>query len=314
MMMKTLWTPVALSCRRPIALLSRSFAGPAAAFLALIAGVVLPLGGTAQAREGTTPDTARVLVEGEVVDEESGRPIAGARVSLTATAGLRLGPSETDRDGAFRFASVPVGVYRLTVNADGYDSMEDSLPVGDGQAIRFVLPLSRVGGSQEPRAVATDPGVEGARDYRGRRRRGGSGFLVTREDILDRRPRYVSEMLARVPGGMLLPNGGGGYTLLLRNQCQPGAWVDGVRVGTGSPDPYVAPNEVEALEVYHGFELPVEFGVDRCGGILVWTRRGVEIPPPGGAVPDDAQAPQRRFLGRLIQVALVVVAVLTLTR
>ena len=35
-----------------------------------------------------------------------------------------------------------------------------------------------------------------------------------------------------------------------------------------------APQDVEAVEVYHGFELPAEFGVDACGGVLLWTRRG----------------------------------------
>jgi hypothetical protein len=41
-------------------------------------------------------------------------------------------------------------------------------------------------------------------------------------------------------------------------------------------------HDVEAIEVYHGFELPVEFGVDPCGGILIWTRMGKADPSGEG--------------------------------
>ena len=32
--------------------------------------------------------------------------------------------------------------------------------------------------------------------------------------------------------------------------------------------------DLEAVEVYHGASLPVQFGANSCGAIVVWTRRG----------------------------------------
>jgi hypothetical protein len=252
------------------------------AIIAIAPAFITPAEASGQEEEVT--DTALVTVAGEVVDDDTGRPIEGAVVELRAhVSGTRgQGTRVTGRDGDFRFPDVPEGVYNLAVRAEGYDPMTDSLPVREGTDYHFILPLSKGRGSLEPRAVTSDPGREGARDYRGRRRRGGSGFLVTREDILEANPRFVSEMLSGVPGGMLLPNGTGGYQLLLRNQCQPGVWLDGARMGTANIDGLVTPQAMEALEVYHGFELPVEFGVNVCGGILLWTRRGPHRPATFG--------------------------------
>ena len=71
-----------------------------------------------------------------------------------------------------------------------------------------------------------------------------------------------------------------GYTLLLRGQCRPGIWLDGMKVSNvDSIDQLLSPHDVEAVEVYHGWELPVEFGVDPCGGVLIWTRMGTPSPP-----------------------------------
>lgn len=283
--------------------------GPVA--LAVVAACLAPA--TVRGQDTDPADTARVAVGGEVIDDDTGRPIEGARVALDAhVSGTRDQASQvTGRDGEFRFEDVPVGVYHLRVRADGYDAMVDSLPVREGAGLHYILPMARGRGSLEPRAVATDPGREGARDFRGRRRRGGSGFLVTREDIVEANPRYVSEMLSTVPGGMLLPSGTGGYQLRLRNQCRPGVWLDGVRLGVADIDGLVTPPAMEALEVYHGFELPVEFGVDPCGGILLWTRRGLETQAPSDDPEgdDDGEGGGRNVLGRVLQAALLVVAI-----
>jgi hypothetical protein len=70
-----------------------------------------------------------------------------------------------------------------------------------------------------------------------------------------------------------------------------------------SIDQLMSPHDVEAVEVYHGFELPVEFGVNACGGVLIWTRRGN---PDAGSGSDTGYG----LLASLITVAAVVVIVL----
>ncbi|UCC25265.1 MAG: hypothetical protein JSU98_16315, partial [Gemmatimonadales bacterium] len=70
---------------------------------------------------------------------------------------------------------------------------------------------------------------------------------------------------------------------------------------------------MEALEVYHGFELPVEFGVNVCGGILLWTRRGPSAPPPSDDDEEEGGDAGSGFLGRLLQAALIVFVVLAVS-
>ena len=130
---------------------------------------------------------------------------------------------------------------------------------------------------------------------------------MTREEIRERNPRFITELLHRMPGGMVVSTPPHGYTLLLRGQCRPGIWIDGVPLsGANSIDQLLSPHDVEAVEVYHGFELPVEFGVNSCGGILIWTRRGVAHAGSGET--------GWGILGSLARVAAIIAVVLVLTR
>ncbi|MEJ2206068.1 MAG: Plug domain-containing protein, partial [Gemmatimonadota bacterium] len=129
----------------------------------------------------------------------------------------------------------------------------------------------------------------------------------TRDDIVRRQPRLLTEMLHQVPGGMVVSTPPHGYTLLLRGQCRPGIWLDGVPLsGVNSVDQLMSPLDVEAVEVYHGFELPVEFGLDSCGGILIWTRRG----NPAA----ESEGTGWGILGSLLRAAALVAVILVLTR
>ncbi len=263
------------------------------------------------ARAATGEAAPGVIVYGVVVDHESEDSLSGVSVSLASgPSGIRgRGTQVTDEAGEFSFEGVPEGTYRVVVRLDGYRDMADTLQVPANRNLEVILPLSMGSGSFEPIIVAR-PIPEAPRGYE-RRRAGGSRFLITREDILEREPRYVSELLHRMPGGIVVPSPPYGYELLLRNQCLPGIWVDGVqRAGTRSIDQVVTPRDVEAVEVYHGFELPVEFGVDSCGGILVWTRRGPALPPSNAT----EEGSRSGIWGRLVSAAIIVAAVLIVTR
>lgn len=290
--------------------MSRSFQRLALIALTAAAGGVAASTLAAQERE-TEPDRVRVF--GVVIDHEGGDSLPGATVSLgSGPAGTEArGTRVTVEGGRFRFQGVPPGTYRITVRLEGYGDLVDTLRVPDQADLELILPLSR--SSVGLRPIVVDRRLPPPVPAYEMRRRGGARFLITREDILERRPRYVSELLHRVPGGMVLAVPPYGYALRLRGGCAPGIWVDGVpRPGTRSVDQVVTPQDVEAIEVFHGFEFPVEYGVNSCGGILVWTRSGPAQPPPGaesGAVEDDSG-----FLGRLLRAAIVVAAVLVLIR
>jgi outer membrane cobalamin receptor len=160
--------------------------------------------------------------------------------------------------------------------------MTDTLQVQPGEDLELLLPLSADPIPLEPIVVVAERApISPKRDYE-RRHRYGPGYLVTREEIERRQPRFLTEVLHRIPGGMVVSTPPHGYTLLLRGLCRPDVWLDGVKLtGVTSIDQLLSPLDVEAVEVYHGFDLPVEFGVNPCGGVLIWTRMGEASSEPG---------------------------------
>lgn len=233
------------------------------------------LAGQSRQDRSTEPEPG-VLVQGTVVDHETGDPVWSAAVSLApGPSGTRgMGTRVTGENGRFLFRGVPPGTYRLYVTVQGYRKMTDTLQVSTDENLELLLPLSVDPIRLDPIIVMAERVRSPRRDYE-RRSRSRSVFLVTREEIEERRPRLLTELLNRMPGGIVVATPPHGYTLLLRGQCRPGVWMDGVRLtGVVSIDQLLSPHDVEAVEVYHGFELPVEFGVNTCGGILIWTRMG----------------------------------------
>lgn len=280
------------------------------AVLALWPTFTLPADLVAQQRSerSAEPDSV-VLVEGKVVDHDTDGALQGATVSLGAgPSGLRgRGTRVTNGEGRFLFRDVPAGAYRLYVTNPGYRGMSDTLEVSAEGDLDLILPLSTETIHLEPIVVTVERPPMAMRGIEGRQRRRG-GFLVTREEILRRRPRYLTELLHSVPGGMVVPSAPAGYTLLLRGQCRPGIWVDGVRMqGANSIDQLLSPHDVQAVEVFHGFELPVEFGVDACGGVLIWTRIG--NPPSTDADSEVGSSALASLFGAALVALLVVVLV-----
>jgi hypothetical protein len=253
--------------------------------LALLTGGASPWGRNklaGQERRDGSVDPGVGVLQGTVVDHETRDPVWGAAVSLRAgPSGTRgRGTRVTGDAGRFLFRDVPQGSYLLSVTVQGYRTMVDTVEVSAEVELELLLPLSTEPIRLEPIIVIAERRPPPRRDYE-RRRLSRSVFIVTREEIEERNPRLLTEMLNRTPGGIVLSTPPFGYTLFLRGQCRPGIWVDGMKVPyVDSIDQLISPRDVEAVEVYHGFELPVEFGVDPCGGVLIWTRMG-EAPPPG---------------------------------
>lgn len=248
------------------------------AILALVMFSVLP--GTLEAQ---IPDSASV-VEGRVFEQGTGAPLAGAAVSLASGPGgtRGIGTRVTGSGGGFSFQRVPPGTYRLVVTLIGYRDRSDTLRVGPATRLEMELPLTVSPIPLEPILVVTerlDRGIMG--DFE-RRRRQGFGTFFDREDIEDRDPYLLTDLLRMVPGVRVVPNGPYDYSVRLRGNCQPGLWIDGVRLITSEGMDDILPTlDLEAVEVYHSATLPAQFGAHSCGGIVVWTRRGAIEPGEG---------------------------------
>ena len=248
-------------------------AGLGPILVAGLLGTIVPVAGG----DTLAGQTAPSILRGTVVAYESGEPLQGAAVSLAAgpdgTPGI--GTRVTDSNGFFRFDRVPSGTYRLRVTLLGYHDTLDTLAVAPGAdlEISHVLSVSPI--PLDPIVVVTESRDRGFLRGFEDRRQTRSGTFFDRQDIEARNPFVLTDLLRLVPGARVIPAGSRGNTVRLRGGCRPSLWVDGVPLMTlDGMDDFLLPMDIEAVEVYLGVSLPVQFGSNSCGAIVVWTRRG----------------------------------------
>jgi len=256
-----------------------------AALIPLLGLVLLgtPLPGTARqvagatAERGENREDSTSVFRGRVVDHATGEALYGAAVSLASGPGGTpgLGTRVTGEDGRFLFRPVPPGTYNLTVTLLGYRTLREPMPVEGQTDLQVVLKLAVSPVEMDPIEVVGERQLRGPMADFERRRQRGIGTYITREEIEARNPYVLTDLLRMVPGLRVVPGGPfGEQAIRLRGNCQPEIIVDGVRTTIGNDiDHVLPPMDVEAVEVYRGAELPVQFGNNSCGAIVVWTRR-----------------------------------------
>ncbi len=240
-------------------------------------GALFAAGGGTPPLQGQAIDSISV-VRGQLLEHETGIPLDGAAVSLASGPGPTrgIGTRVTNSDGRFMFREVRPGSYRLIVRLIGYQELRDTLEIGPGAEVDLSLSLSVSPIELEPLVVVSDrrPPPGPLRDFE-RRRESMNGTYFDREEIERRNPFRFSDLLRLVPGARVMPAGPFDNSIRLRSGCRPVIWMDGMRLSTGEGiDHLIQPLDLEAVEIYHASELPVEFGANSCGGIIVWTRRG----------------------------------------
>lgn len=132
------------------------------------------------------------------------------------------------------------------------------------------------------------------RGFHRRRRRHPGGVFIDRRQIERRNPRRLSDLVHAVAGLAPGPRPGGVEPPALGNRraspvpgrrpCRVRYFVDGAPYppGTGFRIDLLAPDDVEAIEIYRGASgVPARFDRrrDRCGVVVIWTR------DPGGGAP-----------------------------
>jgi hypothetical protein len=252
---------------------------------------------------GASTSFAQVVLEGRVLDDVSQEPLAGARVILLNRLNKTAGYMVADALGRFRFEDRDWGWYRLEVTAVGYVRAQTpflywteehdfaGLEVRLAPDAVLLAPLEVTALS----GPARSPILENA-DFRRER---GLGVHITREQIEQRSPANVTDMLLELPGVRAERSGvrasGGRQIYMGRALAGPGGgdcpaqvWVDGVlmtRVGRAGGDvaidDVVRPLDVEVIEVFRGLgTVPPEFlnPYARCGVVAIWTRRSLAVP------------------------------------
>lgn len=226
-----------------------------------VATFLLPGGGVAAADTVPTRAGGTTTLLGTVVDIE-GKPIDNAHVSITG------GPdaTTTDSTGTFRLAGQPSGTRALVVRRLGYTPVE--LPVNLSplrensvaiQLEQYVPMLATVVIEGQRQAALERVGFT-------RRKATGAGRYIERADIERRNPHRLSNILETVPA-VTRPGDGFGGTCVRY-------FVDEIEWrGQDTPEDYIMPNEIEAIEVYTRGFTPAIFLTERtCTTVVIWTR------------------------------------------
>ncbi len=215
-------------------------------------------------------------VTGKVVDKH-GRPLEGARVMLQDGKGVAL----TKANGEFSLDSLPSGTQALVVRKLGYGVTEAAVELSSATPARttvtmadFVPTLATVRvEAQQDKALA-------AVGYLERKQAGFGSFLDGNQ--INHASMMFSDVMRTVNGLRIQPSGDGRTSVITDSRSASNGcvnyFVDDMPWTTMTPgdiDDYVRPNEMVAVEVYHGAGTPPKYqvaGQSSCAVIVVWTQ------------------------------------------
>ena len=215
---------------------------------------------------------------GRVTDETGELGLANVDITvLNRVSGRTL----SNQQGRFLLEGVAPGLAEVRFERLGYEPRTQLIVVQPGRTLDV-----RVGMSTEPIPLDPIQVVAVRSDYLER-----SGFYERSvrtwgaqfgpSDLEAILPEQLSDLMARVTGVRVEGGRGVGDRARVlsfrREECQLDIYVDGVRRPPDYDLNEIPPAQVEAVEVYQGLDIPIEFqGFSRtgCGVVLIWTKRG----------------------------------------
>ena len=236
------------------------------------------------------------LAPGQIVgrvSEAPDRDLADVEVTVIGQPRAR---TLSNQSGRFTLRDVQPGLVEVRFSRLGYAPRTATLVVHPERTASISTTLSTEPIELEPIEVTVrSRALEQSGFYN--RMATGIGTQFTVEEIQDIVPTDFAEVLrGRVPGvrityGMVGeacppdtpcvgPTSSNQAVAVTRSTtgvpCVLSVWVDGVLDRSGLNINEIDPNQLEAVEVYTGLETPAQYSRgDRCGVILVWTRRGI---------------------------------------
>ena len=224
-------------------------------------------------------------VTGTVVDK-TGKPLVGARVMLQGVGTMAV----TRSNGEFTLDSLPSGTQALEVRKLGYAAADVAVELSSIEPARTKITL----GDFVPTLAAVR--VEAAQDKALsdlgflQRKQSGQGFYMDGA-MINKQSTVFSDVMRTAPGLRISPAGDGrSYVITDARSSGNGCvnyYVDGTpfqSLAAGDIDQYIRPDELVAIEVYHGSSTPPQFqsaGQTSCATIVVWTIAKVKPPKSG---------------------------------
>ena len=198
-----------------------------------------------------------------VVNDDEGKPIPGASVTISSTALLGGSKTTTTNElGVFRFQYLPLGQYSVVVTLEGFKKVEVSkVDVGLDQTANVPLTMSMATQEESLIVVGETPLIDVTQS-------GASTNIGS--DIIENVPtqRNFVNLMQTSPGvsasyGDGGGNGGGDRTIAFGSNMQSNSWsVDGLQLTapeTGSTWLSYAPESIQEIQVI-GVGAPAEYG------------------------------------------------------
>jgi hypothetical protein len=214
-------------------------------------------------------------VTGVVVDK-TGKPLGGARVMLQGGGATAI----SQPNGQFVLDSLPSGTQALEVRKLGYAAedvpveLSSNAPATTKVTLGDFVPVlqTMVVEAERDKALSKIGFLE--------RKNMGNGYFFDGDQI-NHESMSFSDVMRISPGLRISPTGDGRTYVIQDSRSATGGcvnyYVDGTPWQTLQPgdiDSYVRPNEIVAIEVYHGSQTPPQFtpaGQGGCATIVVWT-------------------------------------------
>ena len=205
-----------------------------------------------------------------IVHDPQHRPIAGAEVKIQAVTSDWSQTAQSNDDGEFSFAAVPVGDYRITVTAAKFQTSEQTFTVGSGSSpvLHFQLAIAALNQTTVVVGQAEAANMDSVTPT----------SLVDRKDIAQTPGADRTNSLAMItdftPGAYVTHD-----MLHMRGGHQVDWLIDGVPIPNtniaANLGPVIDPKDIDYLEVQRG-SYDAEYG-DRTYGIFnIVPRTGFE--------------------------------------
>ena len=215
-------------------------------------------------------------VSGRVLDKK-GQPLRDARITLQG-GGMVVALSKAN--GEFMLDSLPSGTQAIEVRKLGYSVTEVPVELSSNNTTATTVTMSdAVPMLQTMRIEAAQDKALSDLGYLSRKQTGMGRFYDGKQ--INHESMSFSDVMRIDPGLRISPAGDGrNYVISDARNASGGCvnvYVDGTYwepMQPGDIDSYVRPNEVVAVEVYHGSETPPQFtkpGQSSCATIVVWT-------------------------------------------
>jgi hypothetical protein len=215
-------------------------------------------------------------VTGKVVDK-NGRALEGARVMLQDGKDVAI----TKANGEFSLDSLPSGTQALVVRKLGFGVTEAAVELSAATPARTTVTMADFVPTLETvRVEAAQDKALASVGYLERKNTGMGSFLDGNQ--INHQSLVFSDVMRNLPGLRIQPSGDGRTSVITDSRSASNGcvnyFVDGSPWTTMTPgdiDDYVRPNEMVAVELYHGSSTPPQFqvaGQSSCAVVVVWTQ------------------------------------------